>query len=204
MSKQIRIVLSALFIAAAGGVVVSHLPGCSRASDVKKGSVADSGGGEFPDSYFFDTHDDPDQQFMNELVGKKMPELSVSDWTNGQVTPAEMKGKVVLVDIWATWCGPCIASIPHNNEMYKNYKERGLVIAAVCTDEKQDKLPAVIKEKEIAYPVCRDPEMKTAAAYHVKGYPTYVAVDRKGIVRAIGLKPDHVEDVVKKLLDEKP
>lgn len=160
--------------------------------------------GEFPADYFFNEPADPDQQKLNTLVGKKMPELAVSGWQNGEVKSDDMKGKVVVVDLWATWCGPCVAAIPHNNELMEKYKDKGLVIVGVCTSRNgQDKLGQAIEKYKIAYPVCKDPDLKTEKEYKIAFYPTYVAIDRKGIVRAIGLRPDHVEDVVKKLLDEK-
>jgi thiol-disulfide isomerase/thioredoxin len=165
--------------------------------------AAEKAADEFPRDYFFNEPSDPDQQKLNTLVGKKMPELAVSDWHTGEVKPTDLKGKVVIVDLWATWCGPCVAAIPHNNELTEKYKDKGLVIVGVCTSRNgQDKLPQAIEKYKIAYPVCKDPDLKTEKAYKIAFYPTYVAIDRKGIVRAIGLRPDHVEDVVKKLLEE--
>ena len=159
---------------------------------------------EFPADYFFNAADDPTQVELNKLVGKPMPALAVSDWTNGEVKPADMKGKVVIIDLWATWCGPCVRAIPHNNEMVSKYKEKGLIVVGVCTSsDGQEKLGDAITKYKIAYPVCKDPDLKTEKAYHIAFYPTYAAVDRKGIVRAIGLVPDKVEEVAKKLLEEK-
>jgi hypothetical protein len=59
-----------------------------------------------------------------------------------------------------------------------------------------------VKDRGIKYPTARDPQLESQKAWHVHYYPTYAVVDRKGIVRAIGLQPDHVEEVVKKLLAE--
>jgi thiol-disulfide isomerase/thioredoxin len=178
-----------------------------RAADERKPEKAPpaaSSAPEFSDDFFYFPSTEPRQQKLNELVGKKMPELSVSDWLNGEVKTDEMKGKVVLVDIWATWCGPCIASIPHNNEMLEKLKDKGLVIVGVCSSSRgQEKLADTVSSKKIAYPVCKDPDQKTSKAYNLAFYPTYIAVDRKGIVRAAGLRPDKVQEVVEKLLAEK-
>jgi hypothetical protein len=95
-------------------------------------------------------------------------------------------------------------AIPHNNEMVKKYKDQGLVLFGVCTSGKgQEKMEQVAKSKNMEYPTARDPQLASEKAFHVQYYPTYVVIDRKGIVRVVGLSPEHLEDVVKKLLDEK-
>jgi thiol-disulfide isomerase/thioredoxin len=160
--------------------------------------------GEFPNSWTWD--DEPGARAKHAaLEGKPMPALDVKGWINGEVSPKEMAGKVVIVDFYATWCGPCMAAIPHNNELLKKYKDKGLVIVGVCTSkEGQEKMAQTVKAKGIEYPTARDPKLKSEAAWKVQYYPTYAVIDRKGIVRAIGLQPEHVEDVVKKLLAEAP
>lgn len=158
--------------------------------------------GEFPDSWTWDNK--PENRTGHAaLEGKPMPPLNVSGWINGEVKPADMKGKVVVVDFYATWCGPCMNAIPHNNEMLKKYQSKGLVLVGVCTSKSgQEKFEANAKEHSVAYPSARDPGLKAQDAWAVHYYPTYAVVDRKGIVRVIGLQPDHVEAVVEKLLAE--
>jgi len=157
---------------------------------------------EFPDKWTWDK--DPDNRAKHAtLEGKPMPALDLSAWMNGEVKAADMKGKVVVLDFYATWCGPCMAAIPHNNELLKKYKEQGLVIVGICTSKRgQEKMAANAKEHDIQYPVARDASLKSETAWQVHYYPTYAIVDRKGVVRALGIKPNHVEAVVKKLLAE--
>jgi len=158
--------------------------------------------GEFPDDWTWD--DKPQSRAAHAaLEGKHMPPFHVSNWINGGITASDIKGKVIVVDLYATWCGPCMRAIPHNNALLKKYKDQGLVIIGVCTSgQGQETFVANAREHGIQYPAACDPELKSEKAWAVNYYPTYAIVDRKGIVRVIGLQPDHVEEVVKKLLAE--
>jgi thiol-disulfide isomerase/thioredoxin len=164
--------------------------------------IQKSWGAEFPDAWTWDKN--PANRAMHAaLEGKPMPPLHVTGWMNGEVKPEFTKGKVLVVDFYATWCGPCMNAIPHNNELLKKYQDKGLVIVGVCTNKRgQEKMPEVVKAKGIEYPTARDADLSSEKAWAVRYYPTYAVVDRQGVVRAVGLQPQHVEAVVKKLLDE--
>ena len=158
--------------------------------------------GECPDDWTWD--DDPKNRASHAaLEGKPMPPLDLTEWINGEVKSPDIKGKVLIVDFYATWCGPCMEAIPHNNELLKKYKDKGLVIIGVCSSNRgQEKFAANAKEHGMKYPAARDAKQKTEKAWQARYYPTYAIVDRKGIVRVIGLQPENVEKVVKKLLAE--
>jgi thiol-disulfide isomerase/thioredoxin len=158
--------------------------------------------GDIPKEWTWDD-DEKSRKAHAELEGKPMPALEVSDWVNGPVTPEDMKGKVVVLDFYATWCGPCVAAIPHNNEMMEKYKDKGVLVVGVCTSKNgQEKMEQQAKDKGIKYPIAKDPTLATQKGWRVMYYPTYAVVDRKGIVRVVGLQPEYVERVVEKLLAE--
>src|SRR5262245_55724643 len=96
------------------------------------GALAQDAKWEFPQGLFWHTKDEQRAKHA-ELLGKPMPALTVAKWKNGEVKPDDMKGKVVVIDFWATWCGPCIKAIPHTNEIAEKYKEKGVVVIGVCT-----------------------------------------------------------------------
>lgn len=156
----------------------------------------------FPDDWFFDGPQRPAP--LKALEGKPAAALSIESWIGSEITIAGSRGKVVVVDFWATWCGPCMASIPHNVELVKKYADQGLVFVGVHdSNSGWDSAAKVVQDKGINYPVGVDktggPSVKD---YAVQFWPTYVAVDRKGVIRAAGLLPNRVEDVVKALLAE--
>ena len=132
-----------------------------------------------------------------------MRALSVSGWIGGTVNADDMKGKVVVIDFYATWCGPCMNAIPHNNNLVEKYKDKGLVLFGDCTDKSgQEKMAEVVKTHDMKYPTAADPELISEKNWNVHYYPTYAVIDRKGVVRVVGLTPDHLEAVVQKLLAE--
>jgi thiol-disulfide isomerase/thioredoxin len=158
--------------------------------------------GEFPDSWTYD--DKPENRADHAaLEGKPMPSLNVTNWINGEIKPADLKGKVVVVDFYATWCPDCMAAIPINNDLLKKYADKGLVFIGVCTSGSgQEKFASNAKEHGIGYPAACDTELKSQATWAVHYYPTYAIIDRKGIVRVVGLQPERIEAVVQKLLAE--
>lgn len=138
------------------------------------------------------------------MLGEPAPGLELTGWLTGEVKPSAMRGKIVVVDFWATWCPPCRAAVPHNNELVKKYADRGVLLFGACGSGRgEEKMEEVSKATGLAYPTARVSKASTAA-WKVQWWPTYAVIDRNGVVRALGIKPDYVEKVVEALLVEQP
>ncbi len=120
-------------------------------------------------------------------IGSPAPEFGGTTFFNtpkgGKVTMSSLKGKVVLLDFWATWCGPCVASIPHLIELHEKYHDKGLVIIGHTDGSSQD-LENFIKQKKIPYIISVGPNI--GDAYGVRGYPTVYIIDPEGKVSWTG------------------
>lgn len=139
---------------------------------------------------------------LESLYAAEPPPLKVTSWINGKPVDLEsLRGKVVLLDFWATWCGPCIGSIPKNNKLAETYKD-DLVVIGICHDRGHEKMAAVVNDKGIVYPVCHDADNVTKIAYQVDSYPDYYLIDRKGNLRIADCANGKVEDAVKLLIAE--
>lgn len=137
------------------------------------------------------------------LVGKLAPSFTLKDLEGKQVSLSDFKGKVVLLDFWATWCGPCIRAIPHLEALHRKYKEQGLVVIGINHERDHDKVKAFSKE-QISYVVLLDAD-EQFKEYGIRGIPTAFYINREGEIRhcEIGFGPgkeNEMEQKIKELL----
>lgn len=116
-------------------------------------------------------------------IGDAIPDLAAQQ-LEGKL-PDSFKGKVVLVDFWASWCAPCAESFPVMEALHKRYQNQGLVILAVSTDEKRANLDKFLKKHAVTFAVVRDASQKLVAQADVVTMPMSFLVDRDGKVRFI-------------------
>lgn len=161
------------------------------------------------------------------LVGTPAAKLQVDEWVNGKpLTDEDLKGKVVLLDFWAVWCGPCIATFPHLREWDKKYDD--LVIIGVTNyykytwDEEanrpkrgeevseeveQDMLAQFAKHHELTHRFALETDRKLSDHYAVSGIPQAVVIDRTGTVRLVRVgsgeeNAKEIEQTIEKLIEE--
>ena len=96
-----------------------------------------------------------------------------------QITLSSLKGNVIIIDFWATWCPPCQRSIPVLAELYNKYHERGFTVLGISTSDSEDILRPFIREKNIPYPILLGSN-EVAKQYGVTGIPHMVIIDKKG------------------------
>jgi len=142
-------------------------------------------------------------------VGVPAPPLTPAEWARGAPVSAFEPGKAYVVEFWATWCGPCLAAMPHLDEVAKRYRADGLAVVAVTTTDDRANTPDAVaryltgpgRDIDIAFAVCRAPAVDKAymAASGTQTLPATFVVDRAGKVAYIG-HPDDLDEVLPKVL----
>lgn len=118
-------------------------------------------------------------------VGKAVPEYRAVSVDGDSVSLAAQRGKVVLFNVWATWCHPCRDEIPELLVLYDKYKPRGLELVGVSIDANgsDDAIRSFMKDFRMTYPVWRDPDERVSTEFLVVGVPATFLIDRNGTLR---------------------
>ena len=118
-------------------------------------------------------------------IGAPAPAYAAVSLAGDSVSLGALRGKVVLLNVWATWCHPCRAEIPELREIQKRYEPRGLALVGVSVDAagNEDGIRDFIKEFEMQYPVWLDPDERVSAQFLAIGVPSTYLIDRQGVLR---------------------
>ncbi|MGZ4036432.1 MAG: redoxin domain-containing protein, partial [Bacteroidia bacterium] len=145
-------------------------------------------------------------RLVSARIGQEAPELSLATPEGGQLKLSSLRGKIVMIDFWASWCGPCRKDMPHVKEVYAKYKSKGFEILGVSLDrEKQDWVEA-IKKDGLSWPQISDLKFwdsEAARLYNVQSIPHTVLVDKEGKILAKGLRGPELDKALEAIFSGK-
>ncbi len=139
------------------------------------------------------------------LVGKKAIDFSVKDLDGNDLSLEKYRGKVVLLDFWAVWCGPCVAEMPNVKRVYEKYKDANFQIIGISLDQSRDKLVAYLEKQGITWPQFFDGNgwrNQVAEMYGINSIPHMYLIDGEGVVRKADVRGRALEPAVAELIRE--
>ncbi|MCY3020922.1 MAG: TlpA disulfide reductase family protein [Planctomycetota bacterium] len=138
--------------------------------------------------------------------GKEPFAIEAKDVAGKDVSLAALKGKVVMIDFWAPWCGPCMEQMPNLVKLYKEQQAQGLEIVGVSLDKDEESLQGAVQERGITWPILSEHTIQNSIArqWGIRAIPSTYVLDRKGIIRHVNLRGAKLNEAVIKLLEEKP
>ena len=118
-------------------------------------------------------------------VDSKAPDFSSKDLNGNPIKLSDLKGKVVVLDFWASWCVPCKKSMPHLIKLYNDHLADSLVIIGINVDTQIDKMREFQNaiNEDITFPLIFDSESKIPPLYNVEGMPTTVVINKDGVIK---------------------
>lgn len=136
-------------------------------------------------------------------VGKVIPEVSGEKLGGGMEQISDYRGKVVVLDVWATWCGPCVAMIPHQREMAERFHDQPFALVSVSCDTERETLEEFLEANAMPWNhwwVGADGELKKSL--NIGLFPTIIVLDAKGVIRFKNIKNEELEEAVEELIRE--
>ena len=113
------------------------------------------------------------------------PAFTLQSLDGRTVTLGQYKGDVVMINFWASWCGPCRQEMPLLDDIYKQYKDMGFVLLGVNVEPDASGANGWLKKTPVSYPILTDPKSSVSQLYQVQAMPTTVIIDRQGVVRYV-------------------
>jgi peroxiredoxin len=117
--------------------------------------------------------------------GSPAPAFTLASSSGGQVSLAQYKGQVVMINFWASWCGPCRQEMPLLEGIYKKYRQMGFTLLGVNVEPDSQAASEWLKQTPVSFPILYDKDSKVSKLYDVAGMPSTVLIDRSGKLRML-------------------
>ena len=116
-------------------------------------------------------------------VGEAAPNFELQNLDGQSISLSSLRGKPVLVNFWATWCGPCVSEMPYIQEIHEEWSDRGLMVLAINIGDSAAEAEQFLQEHNLSLPVLLDTRNVVASQYGIRAIPTTFFIDKDGIVR---------------------
>lgn len=140
-------------------------------------------------------------------INEPVADFTLNSRQGDKLRLENFRGQVVMLNFWASWCGPCRQEMPLMDDIYEQYKDLGFTVLAVNVDANREEAHRFLDKVPVTYPILYDPESRVSELYQVQAMPTTIMIDRNGMARFIhyGYKPgyeDDYEQQIRQLLRE--
>ncbi len=134
-------------------------------------------------------------------MNEPAPDFTLKSRQGENLRLEDFRGQVVMLNFWASWCGPCRQEMPLMDAIYEQYKDLGFTVLAVNVDENREEAHRFLDKVPVSYPILYDPESEVSERYNVQAMPTTVMIGRDGNARFIhyGYKPGYEDEYEKQI-----
>ncbi|HLE52899.1 MAG TPA: TlpA disulfide reductase family protein [Anaerolineales bacterium] len=136
--------------------------------------------------------------------GFAAPDFTLDLLGGGKVTLSDLRGKPIVVNLWASWCPPCRAEMPAIEKVYQDYKDLGLVVLGVNTTNQDSEADAAtfVRQYGLTFPIPLDRDGSVSVRYALRGLPTTFFIDRKGVIRSVVVGGPMSEAVIRSNVED--
>jgi len=134
------------------------------------------------------------------------PDFAFTSSEGEHIALEDLRGKVVLLDFWGTWCPPCVESVPELRNLHKRYsKEGSFVVIGISSDSDEDEWREFTAKNKMIWPQYRDRDHRILSAFNIRAFPTYILIDHEGVVKFMSVgtswqRSSNLEDAIRKQL----